>query len=317
MRDAAPEITPIAVPLGAEVRGIDLSHPLDDTTVEMLRQAHGERGLLLFPDQDITAAQQMAFGARFGELTVHPFSPNQSATPELIVFANDADNPPALTDQWHSDETFREVPPMGTMLRAREVPPLGGDTLFASMVAAFEGLSDHLQHFLSDKLAVHDFTPFRQLFDTDEDGRRLLATHDARYPLVAHPVVRVHPDTGRKALYVNPQFTLHIEGMGAGESRSLLDVLFHQAEIPEYQFRLRWRPNLLAFWDNRWTQHYAVHDYLPHRRLMERVTIKGTAPFGPAQGRDGAGPRARAEGKSGLAGHRPLYGLNGEIETAD
>lgn len=295
--------------LGAEVRGIDLAQPLDDGVIAGVTTALAEHEVLVFPDQAITAEQQKAFGRRFGELTVHPFAPRDQEAPELIVFDNDADNPPWGTDVWHSDETFRVEPPMGTMLRAVIVPELGGDTMYTSMSAAFEGLSDRTQQLISGLEAIHDFKPFRQLFSGSAEGRRKLRDYEERYPPAVHPVVRVHPISGRRVLFVNPQFTVAIKDMGEAESRSLLDQLFRQALVPEFQIRHHWRPNTLVFWDNRAVQHYAVHDYYPQRRRMERITIKGDRPVGVADAMAGASVASQKSdrgGKSGYGRHRPL-----------
>ena len=273
-------IAPITPYLGAEIHGVDLSKPLDDKTFEAILTALMEHEIIVFRGQNITAKQQIAFGKRFGDPTIHPFSPNLADMPELIVLDNDKNNPPRLSDAWHSDETFREEPPMGTILRAVITPDLGGDTMFASMTAAFEGLSDRMQAFVSDIKAVHDFKPFRSLFSNTDSSRKKLREMEAMYPNPSHPVVRIHPVTGRKVLFVNPQFTIAINGMNERESRGILDILFHQAEIPEFQLRLSWEPDMLAFWDNRSVQHYAVHDYYPQRRRMERITLNGDRPFG-------------------------------------
>jgi taurine dioxygenase len=270
----------VGVFLGAEVTGIDLAQPLDAATVAALTVAHATHEVLVFPRQTIGSADLMRFGRYFGELTVHPFSTSTEENPELIVYDNKEGNPPAATDIWHTDETFRECPPMGTMLCSKIVPALGGDTVFASMTAAYEGLSDRLQHFISGLEAVHDFKPFKIFFAESEDGRRKLRRYEELYPPVTHPVVRVHPVTGRKAIFVNPQFTLFIKGMEERESRALLDTLYRQANILEFHYRHRWEPDMLVFWDNRAVQHAAVHDYYPQRRLMERVTIKGDRPVG-------------------------------------
>jgi taurine dioxygenase len=272
-------ITKTGTYIGAEVTGIDLRLPLDHACIEKITTAHAEHGVLAFPDQPIDSAQLMAFGRRFGELSVHPFSTNAVDTPELIVYDNKEGNPPASTDVWHSDETFRECPPLGTMLCSKIIPPLGGDTVFANMASAYEGLSDRMQQLISGLEAVHDFKPFKTLFAQSEQGRKKLRHFEERYPAVTHPVVTRHPLTGRRVLFVNPQFTLYIKGMEERESQTLLDTLFRQASIPEYQYRHRWQPNMLVFWDNRLAQHYAVHDYYPQRRLLERVTIKGEKPI--------------------------------------
>ena len=267
--------------LGAELRHLDLIQHLTAAEFAVVRHALLENEALVVRDQDITAADQLAFGRLFGELSVHPFSPNLAETPELIVLDNHRDNPPRLTDRWHSDETFRACPPMGTILRSTITPKLGGDTMFASMSAAFEGLSDQMQRHISSLEATFDFKPFRTLFDNDPESRKRLREIEDMHPIRTHPVVRVHPESGRKCIFVNPQFTIAIKGMKDEESRALLTMLFDQAKVPEYQFRLQWEQNTLVMWDNRSVQHYAIHDYYPQRRRMERVTIAGDAPFGP------------------------------------
>ncbi len=271
--------------LGAEVTGLDLSQPLDDATVAEIGRAHAEHGVLVFPDQKISSDDLMRFGRYFGELTVHPFSTSTEALPELIVYDNKEGNPPAPTDIWHTDETFRDCPPMGTALCAKIIPDMGGDTAFASMTAIYEGLSDRMQHFLSGLEAVHDFKPFKTLFADTEEGREKLRGFERKYPPATHPVIRAHPVTGKKALFVNPQFTLYIKGMEEDESRTILELLFRKALRHEYHYRHRWRPDMVVFWDNRSLQHSALHDYYPQRRLMERVTIAGDRPrnaFAPA-----------------------------------
>lgn len=278
------KIRRVGVFLGAEITGIDLSQPLDAGTVEALKQAHAEHGVLVFPNQAISAEDLKRFGRYFGQLSVHPFSTNAAQSPELIVYDNKEGNPPAPTDVWHTDETFREAPPMGTALCSKIVPEVGGDTAFASMAAVYEGLSDRWQRFLGGLEAVHDFKPFRSLFPDDRAGIERLRKFEDIYPSVTHPVVAVHPVTGRKAIFVNPQFTLYIKGMAEDESRMILDMLYRKTLVHEYQYRHHWQANMLVFWDNRHVQHSALHDYYPQRRLMERVTIAGTRPVadGPA-----------------------------------
>ncbi|MGE3245078.1 MAG: TauD/TfdA dioxygenase family protein, partial [Beijerinckiaceae bacterium] len=199
--------------LGAEISGVDLSKPLSDADVAAIAQAHAQYEVVVFRDQPLTAEQFMAFGRRFGRLSVHPFSPNDKENPELILFRNDAETPPWKTDCWHSDETFRKVPPMGTMLHALDVPKFGGDTMFVSMTAAWEGLSDRMQHFLSGLEAFHDFLPFKDVFGGSPEERERLLQFERDYPPSLHPVVAVHPVTKRKAIFVNPQFTTKIKGM--------------------------------------------------------------------------------------------------------
>ncbi len=278
------QIRRVGVFLGAEIRGVDLTQPIPQVTVESLKHAHAEYGVLVFPDQVITSEDLKRFGRYFGELSVHPFSTSAADTPELIVYDNKEGNPPAPTDIWHTDETFREAPPMGTALCSKIVPEVGGNTAFASMSAVYEGLSDRWQRFISGLEAVHDFKPFRSLFPNDRSGIEKMRKFEDLYPSVTHPVVSVHPITGKKIIFVNPQFTLYIKGMAEDESRMILDMLYRKTLIHEYQYRHRWQANMLVFWDNRGVQHSALHDYYPQRRLMERVTVAGTRPIpdGPA-----------------------------------
>ena len=199
-------------------------------------------------------------------------------SPEVIILDYSKDNPPALTDIWHVDETFREAPPMATILRAKVVPEVGGDTLFASMSAAYRGLSERMKQHIHGLEALHDFKPWRPLFG-HSDRARLRQLED-EFPNPWHPVVRVHPVTGRRVLYVNRQFCVRIKDLKPDESDALLAYLYRQATIPEVQLRLKWQPNMLVMWDNRSVLHYAAHDYYPARRTMERVTVKGDKPVG-------------------------------------
>ena len=180
---------------------------------------------------------------------------------------------------------------MGTALCSKIIPAIGGDTAFCNMAAAYESLSDKMQHYISGLEAVHDFKPFKTLFEGTEEGWRKLRRFEEMYRAVTHPVVRVHPVTGRKAIFVNPQFTLFIKGMEENESRALLDQLFRLTSSLEHQYRHRWEPDMLVFWDNRLVMHAAVHDYYPQRRLMERVTIKGDRPFGEGEAASGSAIR--------------------------
>lgn len=264
-----------------EVTGIDLSRPLDEARVDALSAALARHEVLVFPGQHLSSDDLLRVGAYFGELTVHPFAENSEEVPELIVFDYQEGNPPVLTDRWHSDETYRRCPPLGTMLYSKIVPEVGGDTCFHSMTTAYDALPDRLQRFITGLEAVHDFTSFKYLFPQTEEGRRQLRRSEDEYPPVTHPVVRVHPVTGRETLFVNPHYTRFIKGMDERDSRQLLDQLFRVTSVLEHQYRHRWAPNTLVFWDNRSVQHAAVHDYYPQRRLMERVTIKGDQPVGP------------------------------------
>lgn len=263
----------------AEVTGIDLRQPLDDALIRDISDALAMHEVLVFPNQMLSREELMRLGRYFGELTVHPFAENDEGIPELIVFDYREGNPPVLTDRWHSDETYRECPPMGTMLYSKIVPDVGGDTCFTSMSTAYDLLSPRMQQFLSGLEAVHDFASFKYLFPNTEEGKRQLLRCEERFPPVRHPVVRIHPVTGRKVLFVNPHYTRFIVGMEEQESRMLLDRLFRATSVLEHQYRHHWKPNTLVFWDNRSVQHAAVHDYYPQRRWMERVSIKGDRPF--------------------------------------
>jgi taurine dioxygenase len=263
--------------LGAEVHGLDLARGMDPETFKAFEAALVEHKVLVVREQHLTTAQHVAMSRLFGELEVHPMRP-QGEFPEILVLDNDKDNPVLSTDVWHSDTTFRKNPTKYTILRCQIIPKVGGDTLWANMEAAYDGLSSVFKKMIENTRAVHDFQNFRVLFKkTDEDQAKLRKMEEL-FPNPSHPVVRTHPVSGRKSIYVNPQFTLRIEDLAQDESRAILEVLFAQAQIPEYQFRLRWTPGTVVFWDNRSTQHYAANDYYPERRRMERTAVVGDIP---------------------------------------
>lgn len=266
--------------LGAEIRGVDFSRAIDRATADAIHDALMAHKVVFFRHAAMNPAQHVAFGRLFGELTVHPFVPHLEEHPEIVVLDNHKDNPVFSTDVWHSDETFRLVPPKGSILRCIRRPPTGGDTLWADMGAAYANLSDKMQHFLSGLEAIHDFQNFRHKFDhlPPREKHEKLAAMEEELPNPVHPVVRTHPVTGQKILFVNEQFTIAIKGMREDESRALLHFLCEQPRIPEYQFRFHWEVGDMVFWDNRPTQHYAANDYYPERRTMQRVTIKGEQP---------------------------------------
>lgn len=264
--------------LGAEISGLDLKAPMSDDTFRAFEAALIEHKVVVLRDQHLTTEQHVRFSRRFGELEVHPMRP-QGQFPEILVLDNDKDNPVLSTDVWHSDTTFRKNPTRYTILRCEIIPAVGGDTLWADMEAAYYGLSDAFRGMISGLRAVHDFQNFRVLFKNTEEDRIKLHRMEDMFPNPSHPVVRTHPVSGRKCIYVNPQFTLRIEGLQPAESRAILDVLFAQARVPEYQFRLRWRPGTIVLWDNRSTQHYAANDYYPARRRMERTAVVGDVPY--------------------------------------
>jgi taurine dioxygenase len=263
--------------LGAEIRGVDLTQPWDAATLKAFEAALIEHKIVYLRDQPLTTAQHVAMSRAFGELEVHPMRP-QGEFPEILVLDNHKDNPVLSTDVWHSDTTFRKCPTKYTILRCQIMPKVGGDTLWANMEAAYEGLSLSFRKMIDGMRAVHDFQNFRVLFKKTEEDQAKLKRMEELFPNPSHPVVRTHPVTGRKCIFVNPQFTLRIEGLEPDESRAILDVLFNQAQVPEYQFRLRWEPGTIVFWDNRATQHYAANDYYPERRRMERTAVIGDEP---------------------------------------
>src|SRR5215469_9944256 len=271
------EVERLGVKLGAEVRGLDLKAPMDQATFAAFEAALVEHKVLVLREQHMTTAQHVALSRQFGELEVHPMRP-QGEFPEILVLDNHKDNPVLSTDVWHSDTTFRKNPTKYTILRCQIMPKVGGDTLWADMTAAYDGLSDTFKAMISGLRAVHDFQNFRVLFSKSPEDQAKLRRMEEMFPNPSHPVVRTHSGSGRKVLFVNPHFTVRIEGLHADESRSLLDVLFEQAHVPEYQFRLRWEPNTIVFWDNVSTQHYAANDYYPQRRRMERTAVVGDVP---------------------------------------
>jgi len=273
-------IEPISPALGAIVSGVRLADPLDDAAQRQIEQALLDHQVLFFRDQPLTPTQQATFAARFGDLHIHPIYPSSPEQREVIVLDT------AVTDVrdnaiWHTDVTFLETPALGAVLAAKQLPPYGGDTLWASGIAAFEALSKPLQQLLDGLTATHDISksfPQERFGATDADLARLEEARKKNPPR-SHPVIRTHPVTGRKALFVSDGFTTRINELEAAESRAILDLLFAHFARPEFTVRWRWKENDVAFWDNRVTQHYAVDDYRPQRRVMHRATILGDKPF--------------------------------------
>ena len=239
------QIIPLGPVLGAQVNDVSLGQ-LTDTDFSLIREAMNQHEVLVFRNQQISTAEQITFGRRFGELTVSPFSPNADDAPELIVLDNHPGSPPPLTDIWHSDETFRAAPPLTTILRARVVPEFGGNTMFASMTAAYELLSARMQSYLSGLKAVHGFGRFGEILRADPERRGLLHDVENSNPMPHHPVIRVHPETGRKAIFVNRHFTTRILDLREDESRTILEYLFEQALNPEVQLRVTWEPDTVC-----------------------------------------------------------------------
>jgi taurine dioxygenase len=263
-------LTPV---IGAEIGGADLSAPLPDRQMDEIHRALAEHLVIFFRDQRITPAQQLDFGRRFGKLHLHPAAPHEPGHPELMIIKADEHSKRANGEGWHSDVSCDAEPPMGSILYIRECPPEGGDTLFASMYAAHDALSDRMKAYLEGLRAEHDGEPvYRGLYAAEGVADK------PSYPRAEHPVVRTHPVTGRRALYVNRGFTTRILGVPGDESAGILRYLFEHMENPLFQCRFRWQPNSIAFWDNRCTQHRAMWDYWPHRRYGNRVTIRGERP---------------------------------------
>ncbi|WP_216903899.1 TauD/TfdA dioxygenase family protein, partial [Nocardia alni] len=257
--------------LGAEISGIDLRESQPDEVIAELRQALHDYKVLFFRNQPVDPAQHLAFARRFGELEVHPALGANAEHPELVRFEKGAEVA-GFENSWHHDVTWRPVPSMGAILHAISVPEIGGDTLFADMYAAYQGLDEETRTRIDDMTAVHDFVRAFGRFAPPEQQERMRAEN----PSPRHPVVCTHEATGRKHLYVNRIFVESIEGLDEDESRALLDRLCRQADYPEHQVRLHWEPDTIAFWDNRAVQHYATSDYWPQIRIMERASITGT-----------------------------------------
>ncbi len=267
------QATRLAAALGAEVSGIDLREPLDEPTRKELHEAWMEHQVLFFRDQDLSLDQHKDFARNFGELHVHPvLQPlKDEGHPEVVLLVSGGNMGGFVAEKWHSDVTFEQEPPLGSILRAVEVPEAGGDTMWASMYAAYEALSDTMQSLLSGLRAVHHSGFFNQL--AKEDQKKDLQQESV------HPVIRTHPVTGRKGIFVNPVFTRRIEGMKPAESDALLRFLYEHVDQPEFSCRFHWRADSIAMWDNRCTQHRVIRDNLVDPRRMQRITIRGDRPF--------------------------------------
>jgi taurine dioxygenase len=264
------KLTPHA---GAEIHGVDLAQPLDERTFKQIHDALIDNGVIFFRDQRLTPDQQKAFGRLFGELHLHPAAPALlEGHPEILVIHADETSKHVAGEVWHSDVSCDLEPPMGSILYLHELPPVGGDTLFASMYAAYEALSEPMKRLLEPLTAMHEGEHvYRGRYSLDDKGKT--------FPRAEHPVIRTHPVSGRKALFVNSGFTTRIVQLTRAESDALLQFLFRHVETPEFHCRFRWRANSVAFWDNRCVQHHAMWDYYPQRRHGHRVTVRGERPF--------------------------------------
>ncbi|MES3001454.1 MAG: TauD/TfdA family dioxygenase [Pseudomonadota bacterium] len=273
--------------IGAEISGVDLTRPLEPGTIKSIQQALWDNQVVFFRDQPMTLDQQVRLGMQFGDLYVHPaagkatgaadpaakkaYASSVDSHPEIIRIYADENSSQVAGEEWHSDVTSEEKPPLGSILRIEELPPVGGDTLFASMYAAFDALSEPMKKFLSPLTAVHDGMKVY--------GGRNAFDHTRKYPRSEHPVVRTHPVTGRQALFVNSAFTTRIVQLSQSESDAVLHMLFDHVKNSLFHCRFRWEKNSVAFWDNRCTLHQAQWDYFPQRRVGYRVQLIGDKPF--------------------------------------
>jgi taurine dioxygenase len=273
------DIRPISPVIGAEIHGLDLSLPLGDAVVAQVRAALAHHLVLFFPDQDLSPELQTTFARQFGEVTpAHPVIASLEGHPEVLPIDGREDR----ASWWHTDVTFLATPPLGSILHMRQAPSVGGDTMWVSLQAAYDALSEPMRRFCDGLIAWHHDPWFAADVEANGgyewDGKR----HDKLLP-TSHPVVRTHPDTGRNGLFVNSQFTRFIEGFSPLESTALLDLLYRHCQRPEFGCRFRWKVGAVAFWDNRATLHYALDDYGDALRIAHRVTLRGPRPYGPAR----------------------------------
>jgi taurine dioxygenase len=270
-------IKPLNPVIGAELHGLDLRQELSEEDVRAIKEALDQYQVVFFRDQDLSAAQHLAFGRRFGELHVHPSvrGKPRDQWSEIMPVHADANTARIVGDKWHTDVSCDEKPPLASILHMQTVPESGGDTLFSSMYAAYEALSDPMKRLLTGLTATHDGTP-----NYDDRAKRSRENNPDRVnPVAVHPVVATHPSTGRKTIYVNSTFTARINELTQAESDAVLELLFAHVARPEFQCRFKWQRHSIAFWDNRAVQHYAVWDYYPAVRTGRRVTIRGDRPF--------------------------------------
>ncbi|AZE08599.1 Alpha-ketoglutarate-dependent taurine dioxygenase [Pseudomonas chlororaphis subsp. aureofaciens] len=273
-------ITPLSSALGAQISGVDISQPLASEQRDAIEQALLQHQVLFFRDQPIDPQQQARFAANFGDLHIHPIYPNVPEQPEVLIL-DTAQIDVRDNAIWHTDVTFLPTPALGAVLSAKLLPAYGGDTLWASSIAAYEALSKPMKNLLQGLTATHEFIksfPLERFGNTPEDLARWEEAKRKNPPL-SHPVIRTHPVSGRKSLFVNEGFTTRINELSDSESEVILKLLFAHATRPEFTIRWRWQTHDVAFWDNRVTQHYAVDDYRPQRRVMHRATILGDVPF--------------------------------------
>jgi taurine dioxygenase len=272
------EVRPVSGGVGVEIANVDLAGDLSNSDFAAIRDAFIEHGLIFFREQNMTPDEHIAFAERWGEININRFFPRVEGYDQIAAVVKEKDQLGNIGGGWHTDHSYDHIPAMGSILLARETPPIGGDTLFACMYKAYNSLSEGLKKTLEGMKAVHSS---RHIFGDQSEYREAMkdrlsnpdqATQDA-----VHPVIITHPESGKKALYVNPAFTLHFEGWTAAESKPLLDYLYQHASLMEHTTRFNWAPGSIAFWDNRCTWHYALNDYHGERREMHRITIEGSA----------------------------------------
>ena len=264
--------------IGAEIQGLDLTQPMTETIGQEINDLLLEHQVIFFRDQAIGPEQHLAIASIFGPLDTHPAYRTIEGYPEIMILESTPEVPSKI-DTWHSDMTFRKNPPIGTVLRSRIVPPKGGDTLFSSMTATYDALSDPMKKFLEGLTAIHDFRyGFRESL-AEPGGEERLAQALKDNPAVEHPVIQTHPESGKKVLFVNELFTSHIVGLEKSESDAILSMLFKHLTTDEFTYRFSWEPDSIAIWDNRATQHKPVNDFFPGHRLLERTVVLGNHPY--------------------------------------
>ena len=268
-------LNPITPAIGAEISGIDLSLPLSQAQLDQIYQDLIDHNVIFFRDQNISPQNHVALANSFGEIEPpHPVYPHVKGFPEIVLLENDSNNPPD-TDVWHTDVTFKSDPAFTSILYSKIIPPTGGDTLWCSLSAIYESLPNDMKKYLESLRAVHDMGDFRNNFineDNIESAHKLNEGYK-KFGNAVHPVIKKHPITNKKLLYINPGFTSQIVGMNMTDSNNLLSYLFNFMNKPEFQIRFKWSANTVAIWDNRCTMHYAVGDYMPHHRQMNRITV--------------------------------------------
>lgn len=269
------EINSLTPTIGAEISGIDLSNNLNSQDLDNIYKNLIDHKVIFFRNQNLKPEDHVAFAKSFGDIEPpHPIYPHVENFPEITLLENDPTNPPD-TDEWHTDVTFKSDPPFASILYSKVIPPVGGDTLWCSLSKIYDALPDDMKKYLETLRAIHDMGDFRNNYmqeDNIESAKKLNKGFE-EFGHAVHPVIKIHPISKKKFLYVNPGFTSQIVGMSTPDSNSLLTYLFNMMSKPEFQVRFHWTPDTLAIWDNRCTMHYAIGDYMPHQRIMNRITV--------------------------------------------